>query len=127
MTQPETRPSPPPRIKGLRHLFAAASYSLAGLRRLSSETAFRHELLWGAAGVGLLVYRGTGAGQVLGWLVLILALIAVEALNTAIECIVDRVSPEWSEFARDAKDLGSFAVACLIGACVLYLGWALLA
>lgn len=126
MTQPDFRPSPPPRITGIRHLFAAASYSLAGLRRLSRETAFRHELLLGAVGVGLLALRGAGAGQIVIWLVLVLALIAVEALNTAIECIVDRVSPEWSEFARDAKDLGSLAVACLIGVCLLYLGWALL-
>ncbi|NCU20091.1 diacylglycerol kinase, partial [Candidatus Falkowbacteria bacterium] len=51
----------------------------------------------------------------------------VEALNTAIECLVDQLSPDWAEFARDAKDLGSVAVACVIAAAALWLGYALLA
>lgn len=127
MTQPKTRPAPSSRARGLRHLVAAGGYSLAGLRRLLRETAFRHELILGAVGLALLVLRAAPAGRMVVWLVLVLALIAVEALNTAIECIVDRVSPEWSEAARDAKDLGSFAVACLIAGNLLYLGWALLA
>ncbi len=37
-------------------------------------------------------------------------LFATEALNTAIEEVVDRISPEWSLAARNAKDLGSLAV-----------------
>ena len=41
---------------------------------------------------------------------------ATEALNTAIEEIVDRVSPEISEMGKHSKDLGSFAVFCLITA-----------
>ena len=52
-----------------------------------------------------------------------LLLVAVEALNTAIECIVDRLSPEWEEYARDAKDLGSLAVTCILlcgGIFILY-------
>ena len=47
-------------------------------------------------------------------LVLFFALIAVEALNTAIECIVDHLASDWQEFARDAKDLGSLATMCRI-------------
>ncbi len=39
---------------------------------------------------------------------------AVEALNTAIENIVDHLSPEKSDFARDTKDLGSTAVFFLL-------------
>ncbi len=45
---------------------------------------------------------------------LLLVLAATEALNTAVELIVDRVSPEFSAFAGQAKDLGSFAVFCLL-------------
>ena len=37
---------------------------------------------------------------------------ALEALNTALECIVDHLTQDWAEFARDAKDLGSLAVLC---------------
>lgn len=53
-----------------------------------------------------------------------LVLIAVEALNTAIEVLVDHLSPGWSQFAKDAKDLGS--LACTIGALLLYSGVALI-
>lgn len=37
-------------------------------------------------------------------------LFATEALNTAIEEIVDHISPKWSLAVRNAKDLGSLAV-----------------
>ena len=45
---------------------------------------------------------------------LVLLLVAFEALNTAIECIVDHLAPQWQEFARDAKDLGSLATMCML-------------
>lgn len=35
---------------------------------------------------------------------------AAEALNTAIETVVDLVSPEWHPLARDAKDLAAGGV-----------------
>jgi diacylglycerol kinase (ATP) len=38
--------------------------------------------------------------------------VALEALNTAIECLVDHLTQDWAVFARDAKDLGSLAVMC---------------
>ena len=44
----------------------------------------------------------------------------------AIEVLVDHLSPGWSQFAKDAKDLGSLAVACTIGALLLYSGVALI-
>jgi diacylglycerol kinase (ATP) len=50
----------------------------------------------------------------------VLLLIAVEALNTALEVLVDHLSPGWSQFAKEAKDLGSLAVACVIGLVLLY-------
>ncbi|HHI88903.1 MAG TPA: diacylglycerol kinase [Hellea balneolensis] len=46
--------------------------------------------------------------------VLFLLLLAVEALNTAIEVIIDRISPEYSLTGKHAKDLGAFAVACCL-------------
>lgn len=99
----------------------AGSYSAGGLRRLWKETAFRHEMLAGAAALALLLWTRASAPELLGFAVLFLALIAVEALNTAVEVIVDRLSPEWSAMARDAKNLGSLAVLCLLGANGLYL------
>jgi len=45
---------------------------------------------------------------------LFLVLISVEALNTAIEVIIDKISPQISDTGKHAKDLGSFAVMCLL-------------
>jgi len=45
---------------------------------------------------------------------LFLLLIATESLNTAIEVIIDRISPEISDVGKQAKDLGSLAVFCLL-------------
>jgi len=112
----------PPRKKGIAHFFAAASYSIGGLKRLARESAFRQEV---ALILGLLVLflaLGASLPEIMGMLAIGLLLIAVEALNTAIEVLVDHLSPGWSEFAKDAKDLGSLAVACTIGALALYSG-----
>lgn len=99
---------------GVAHFFAAARYSRQGFLRLYEESAFRHELLAFAAGFGLFGLVGASVVEFMTYVVLMLLLFAVEALNTAIEELVDRVSPEISTVGRNAKDLGSFAVFCLI-------------
>ena len=119
-------PQPEPVFRketGLRHLFAAARYSFQGLQRLWKEAAFRHEVLAFGAGLALLGVIAAPFYHYLIFTVLMLLLFAVEALNTAIEEIVDRVSPEFSSVGRHAKDLGSFSVFCLLlvnGGFVLY-------
>lgn len=104
----------PVRVTGIAHLFAAAGYSIGGVRRLWQETAFRHILLGLPICVSLLALCGASLMEFGALLVLFFGLVAVEALNTAIECIVDHLAPEWAEFARDAKDLGSLATMCLL-------------
>ena len=123
---PKTPPLPEPVFRketGLRHLFAAARYSYQGLQRLWKEAAFRHEVLALGAGLALLGVIAAPVYHYLIFAVTMLLLFAVEALNTAIEEIVDRVSPEFSSVGRHAKDLGSFSVFCLLlvnGGFVLY-------
>ncbi|PWW03335.1 diacylglycerol kinase [Hoeflea marina] len=104
----------PVKIEGWRHAFAAARYSGGGLMRLWQEAAFRHEAI--SYGCIVVVFTAIGADATahVGALVLFLLLIAIEALNTAIEELVDRVSPEISSMGQHAKDLGSFAVFCLL-------------
>jgi diacylglycerol kinase (ATP) len=112
----------PERITGLAHVFAAARYSIGGMRRLWQETAFRHIVLALPACVALLVAVGASFAEYCILLILFFCLVAVEALNTAIECIVDHLAPHWEEFARDAKDLGSLATMCLLCANGVFLG-----
>ncbi|WP_112311773.1 diacylglycerol kinase [Pseudogemmobacter bohemicus] len=120
---PQGGASKPPRKTGFAHLLAAATYSGAGLRRLLRESAFRQELLLGLTLLAGLAIWGVGLAKLLGFALFLLILTAVEALNTAIEVLVDHLSPDWSEFARDAKDLGSLAVGATLIATALYLVW----
>ena len=64
----------------------------------------------------------------LEWCALALAMALVlgaEALNTAIELVVDMVQPEWHALARDAKDVAAAGVLlCSVGAAVVGL-WVL--
>lgn len=112
----------PPRKTGIAHFFAAAGYSAGGLKRLWGESAFRQEVALILGLLVLFVIFRASVPEVLGMLAIGLVLIAVEALNTAIEVLVDHLSPGWSQFAKEAKDLGSLAVACTIGTLVLYSG-----
>ena len=116
----------PPRKTGIAHFFAAAGYSMGGLKRLAQESAFRQEVaLIAGLFVGLVIF-GASLPEVLGLLALGLLLIAVEALNTALEVLVDHLSTGWSQFAKEAKDLGSLAVACTIGLLLIYSAVALI-
>ena len=74
----------------------------------------------GALALAVLALWGASAPALLGMAGLVLLLVATEALNTALEVLVDHLSPGWSAFAKDAKDLGSLAVACVVGVNGLY-------
>lgn len=110
----------PPKKSGFHHLIAAAKYSYQGLFRLSKESAFRHELYAAAiASIGLL-FLGVSWKEFATGISFILIVFAAEALNTAIEEVVDHVSPELSNAAKHAKDLGSLTVAIAIIAAFVY-------
>ncbi len=110
---------------GLAHLIAATKYSIGGAKRLLREAAFRHEIVVGIALLAVYWLAGVSLAHTLISLCLILITFAVEALNTAIELVIDRTSPEISEYGKDAKDLGSFAVMCLLFANSLFALYAL--
>jgi len=110
------------KLTGITHLLAATRYSAAGAKRAWKETAFRHEVF--AFGLLMATYLALGISLTIlcAAIILFLALVSAEALNTAVEEIIDRISPEISTTGRHAKDLGSFAVFCLLTAnAVLFL------
>lgn len=115
---------PVTKATGVRHMAAALRYSFQGVGRLYEEQAFRHELIALVVGLAVLWFAGADASKFVGFVILMLALFAAEALNTAIEELVDRISPEISKVGKHAKDLGSFACFCLILANAIYLVWA---
>lgn len=112
----------PDKEVGLAHVFAAARYSLGGVKRLWSETAFQHETLAFGLIIGVFLIAGAPLWGHVGAMLLYLLTVSIEALNTAVEDITDHVSPHYSEMAKHAKDLGSFAVFCLLMANAI---WAL--
>jgi diacylglycerol kinase (ATP) len=106
--------SPPPPKKGstgLKRIWNALGYSLAGLAAaFRHEAAFRQELLLAAVLIPLTLFLPAAAlGKILMIASVMLVLI-VELLNSAIEATVDRVSPEHHPLAKRAKDIGSAAV-----------------
>ena len=113
--------------KGLTRLWNALGYSRDGIAAAwHHEAAFREEILLATIAIPLAFYLGkTGVDRALlvGSIILILI---VEILNSAIEAIVDKASPETHELAKRAKDMGSAAVlfslinAAVVWACVLW-------
>ena len=112
--------------QGLTRLINAIGYSRDGLRAAwQNEAAFREETLLALIAIPLGLWLGqTGMERAL-LLGSILFILIVEILNSAVEAVVDKASPEKNELAKRAKDMGSAAVllsllnAVLIWSCVL--------
>ncbi|NTV69191.1 MAG: diacylglycerol kinase [Azonexaceae bacterium] len=96
---------------GLRRVWNALSYSLAGLRAAYlCEDAFRQEVILAVLLIPaacLLPVPWLGRALMIASVLLVLV---VELLNSAIEAVVDRVSLENHRLAKRAKDIGSAAV-----------------
>lgn len=108
---------------GLRRVWNALFYSIAGLRAaFRHENAFRQEMLLAAVLIPvafLAPVEGTGRALMVSSVLLVLV---VELLNSAIEAAVDRISLENHDLAKRAKDIGSAAVLlCLINVPVVWL------
>lgn len=115
------------RLRGPRQIWAAFIWSMKGLKAAwRHEASFRLEVGLAIVVMPLGLWLGDGGVEklLLGGLPL-LVLIA-ELLNSAIETVVDLVSPDYHVLAGRAKDLGSAAtfmtMALLVLAWVLILG-----
>ena len=113
--------------QGLTRLINALGYSRDGLTAAwKNEAAFREEVLLAAIAIPLAIVLGkTGIERAL-LIGAILLILIVEILNSGLEAVVDKASPEKHELAKRAKDMGSAAVllslvnAAVIWACVLW-------
>ena len=112
---------------GLRRVLNATRYSIEGLAAAwKHEAAFRQEAMLAVVLVPLGLWLGrTGVEKAL-LAGSVLAVLVVELLNSGVEAIVDRASPEIHELAKRAKDLGSAAVMVSIAATCLVWGLVLL-
>ena len=106
-------PSTEPR--GPRQIYKAFLWSMKGLRASwKFEASFRLEVYLFVIFFPLGLWFGHGGLEkavLCGSLIMVLS---AELLNSAVEAIVDKASPEFHELAGRAKDMGSAAVFLLM-------------
>lgn len=95
---------------GIKRILNAASYSISGFQQaFCCEAAFRQLLVMLALLLPIALLADCSAVEralLIG--VLLLSLI-VELFNSAIEAVVDRISLDYHELSKQAKDMGSAA------------------
>lgn len=96
---------------GLKRVWNALFYSLAGLRAaFRHEDAFRQEVLLACILIPVAIFLPVhGAGKAL-MIASVLLVLIVELLNSAVEAAVDHTSLDQHKLAKRAKDIGSAAV-----------------
>ena len=101
--------------KGLSRILHAFKYSWDGLvATFKSESAFRQDLLLCSVAFILQFFLDVPfISRVLMIFSLVFIIIA-ELINTAIETIIDRISPDKNKLSKQAKDIGSAIVMITI-------------
>ena len=98
-----------------RQLWRAFRWSMNGLRAgWRHEASFRLEAMLTVILVPVGLWIGNGALEKIALVSPVILVLSVELLNSAIEAVVDKVSPEFHELAGRAKDMGSAAVFLLL-------------
>lgn len=93
------------------HFLSACRNSAAGVVSVfRHETAFRQEVLLAVPHFILLYGLGFSASVWLFLTALLGGVLALELVNSAVESVVDLVSPGYHELAKRAKDAASAAV-----------------
>ncbi|GEM82466.1 diacylglycerol kinase [Meiothermus hypogaeus] len=114
LTPPPKPGSDPLPLRGLRASFA---YAWAGVQLAwKSQRNFRLEVYIGAIALGLAVWLQVSLVPVLLLIALVLGL---ELLNTALEALVDLVSPNYHPLAKAAKDVAAASVLIVSGIAAL--------
>lgn len=114
-----------PHGRGITRLAQATVCSWKGLVFIwKNEEAFRQEFVLALILMPLGYFLGDNGTEQALLIGAVLFVIVVEVLNTAIECVVDRISTEIHELSGHAKDLGSLAV--LISLLILVMVWSLI-
>ncbi|MBR2772952.1 MAG: diacylglycerol kinase [Bacteroidales bacterium] len=104
-----------PKFRGLRHLVSTLRYSIDGFCAcFRNEIAFRQELLLGAFTLVAVIVLPIPILVRMYLTAIWVVLVCVELINTAIEAIVDMISPDWNATAKLAKDLGNAAVFSIL-------------
>jgi len=105
---------------GWNRIVHATAYSLAGLGAAwRYESAFRQECMLALVLWPVAVWLGRTWVETTLLAGSVMLVLIVELLNSAIEAVVDRVSPDLHPLSKRAKDIGSAAVMLAIVTCAL--------
>jgi diacylglycerol kinase (ATP) len=111
-------------VGGLRRIWNAGLYSLAGIRASwKNEAAFRQELVLCLFLVPAAFWVGGSAVERALLAGSCLLVLVVELLNSAIEAAIDRIGADPHKLSGRAKDMGSAAV--FVSLCMAALCWGL--
>jgi diacylglycerol kinase (ATP) len=103
---------------GIDRIVRAAGYSWSGLRlAYKGESAFRQEAWLALVLLPTAFWLGRSWVQVALLAGSVTLVLIVELLNSGIEAVVDRVSDDWHELSKRAKDFGSAAVMLALLMC----------
>lgn len=97
-------------MRFVRNLMLAFVYAFAGVRHVMRQRNPRIHLLAAVSVIALAAWLKVSRGE---WAILVLCIgvvIAAEAFNSAIEAVVDLLSPEIHPSAKTAKDTAAGAV-----------------
>jgi diacylglycerol kinase (ATP) len=96
---------------GIDRIVHAARNSLNGLHAAyTGESAFRQETWLAIVLLPTAFWLGRNAIEVALLAATVVLVLIVELLNSAIEAVVDRVSFDWHDLSKRAKDVASAAV-----------------
>ena len=102
--------------RGIKRIFSAFTYSMDGFKAAwQNEHAFRQEMLVVVIGTVAALSMKISAFEKLMLVAVLVFVLVVELINSALEAVVDRISLEPHPLSKNAKDLGSAAVALSIG------------
>lgn len=100
-----------------KNIFNASKNAVDGMRILLRERSAQRELLLLVVSIALFCYKPNVYTVLLT--VLSFVLLAVEALNTAIEKMCDHMTPDLHPEIKIIKDLGAAAVLIIVLAIIL--------
>jgi diacylglycerol kinase (ATP) len=110
-------------VGGVRRIWNAALYSIAGIRATwKNEAAFRQELVLCVILIPAAFRVGDNAVEYALLVCSCLFVLVVELLNSAVEAVVDRIGIDRHKLSGRAKDMGSAAVFISLGMTILCWG-----
>ena len=96
---------------GIARILKAFTYSWQGLKStFQSESAFRQDLIVFTLGTLISFFLPISGFECALMLFSLVLILLMELVNTAIEVVIDRISPKFHPLSGRAKDIGSALV-----------------